>query len=219
MVSWIALAVACAALVVLVATAYVLIVTGRVTIDTGWGRRVRPLGPMSRTIGAPREVVFELIGVPYLAANPPREIREKVRVVERGDGMVLAAHRTRSGPFTTVTLETVTFDPPEEIRFHLVRGPVPHVRERFLLRELEGGEATELVYEGELGTDGWSIGAWWGRVVATRWEQVVGDSMEAVAGAAEGRADPVDPAPDPMDVTRRCLTSTRGKRRPPPACP
>ena len=79
------------------------------------------------------------------AENPPREIRDKVEVIERGDGMVLAAHRTRSGPLTTVTLESVTFVPPEEIRFHLVRGPVPHVEERFALRELEGGSATELV--------------------------------------------------------------------------
>ena len=189
MMGWVTLAIVGVALFALLATAYVLVLTGRVTIDTGWGRRVRPLGPMARTIRAPRDAVFELIGVPFLAENPPREIRDKVEVIERGDGMVLAAHRTRSGPLTTVTLESVTFVPPEEIRFHLVRGPVPHVEERFALRELEGGSATELLYEGELGTDGWALGAWWGRVVAARWEGVVADSMEAVAREAEAQAD------------------------------
>ena len=185
---WGTLVVVGVVLLSLMATAYALVVTGGLTIDTGWGRRVRPLGPITRTIRAPRDMVFELIGVPYLDANPPRALREKVEVIERGEGMVLAAHRTRSGRFTTVTLETVTFDPPEEIRFHLVRGPVPHVEERFLLREADGGAATELVYEGELGTDGWALGAWWGNLVAGRWERAVEDALEDIKAASEAKS-------------------------------
>jgi hypothetical protein len=184
---WGTLVVMVAVLLVTMAVASTLVITGRLTIDTGWGRRVRPLGPRTMTIRAPRGVVFEFIGVPYLAANPPKALREKVEVVERREGMVLAAHRTRSGMFTTVTLETVTFDPPDEIRFHLVRGPVPHVEERFLLREVDGGVATELVYEGEMGTDGWALGAWWGNVVGARWERAVADSLDALKVEAEAR--------------------------------
>ena len=47
--------------------------------------------------------------------------------------MVLAAHYTRSGRLTTTTVETVRFERPERIWFRLLRGPVPHVLERFEL--------------------------------------------------------------------------------------
>jgi hypothetical protein len=40
---------------------YRLLVRGALTVDLGIGRRVRPLGPIDRTIQAPREVVFEVI--------------------------------------------------------------------------------------------------------------------------------------------------------------
>jgi hypothetical protein len=96
--------------------------------------------------------------------------------------MVLAAHRTRSRRFTTVTVETVTFDEPERIGFLLVRGPVPYVRESFVLRELDGG--TELRYEGELGADGWALGSWWARVVAARWEAAVAASLSTLTASA-----------------------------------
>jgi hypothetical protein len=184
----IALVVVVVLALVAVAVAYVLLLEGKLTIDTGWGRRVRPLGPRTLTIGAPRDVVFGLIAVPYLDPRPPRALRDKVEVVERAEGMVLAAHRTRTGRLTTVTLEAVAFEPPQEVSFNLVRGPVPYVRERFVLRELDDGTATELAYEGELGTDGWALGAWWGTVVAARWEAVVAVAMEELKVAAEAEA-------------------------------
>lgn len=178
----------CLILLVAVTAMYGLVVTGRLTIDTGWGRRVRPLGPQTVMIEAPRALVLELVGVPYLAERPPRALRDKVEVVDRGEGMVLAAHKTNSGKFTTVTMETVVFAPPEEIRFRLVRGPVPYVTERFLLREAHAGTTTELLYEGELGTDGWALGAWWGNVVGARWERAVAGSLEELRAAAEAQA-------------------------------
>ena len=136
-------------------------------------------------IRAPRETVFDLAAVPYLSANPPRELREKVEVLERGTDMVLAAHRTKAGPFTTITVETVTFSRPERIGFRLVRGPVPTVTEHFLLRQVEDGAATELEYSGELGTDGWVLGALWGRVVAGHWERTVAHSLGDLKSSAE----------------------------------
>jgi len=171
------------------ATLFALLVTGRLTVDTGWGRRLRPLGPQTLVIAASRERVFDLIAVPYVSARPPRALREKVQVIDRGQGMVLAAHRTSSTRFTTITLETVTFERPERVGFHLVRGPVPHVRERFVLRELDGGTSTELLYDGELGTDGWAVGAAWGRIVAARWESTVAASLAALRSAAEAQSE------------------------------
>jgi hypothetical protein len=44
-----------------------------------------------------------------------------------------------------------------------------------------------LEYRGELGTDGWAAGAWWGDLVAPRWEQVVADTFTAVKNEAERR--------------------------------
>ena len=55
------------------------------------------------------------------------------------------------------------------MHFRLVRGPVPHVVEQFRLEEADGG--TELGYSGELGTDLWALGRWWGAGVARRWEE------------------------------------------------
>jgi hypothetical protein len=183
----IVLSVVLAAAVWFVATA-----TGRMTIDTGWGRRTRRLGPQVVRLGAPRERAFELLGVPYLSERPPRALREKVDVIERADGMVLAAHRTKAGPFTAVTVETVTFEPPERIGFRLVRGPVPYVREVFELREIDGGTATELEYTGELATDGWALGAGWGRLVARLWERTVAESLSGLQTTIEGTARHLD---------------------------
>jgi len=81
-------------------------------------------------------------------------------VLERGSDLVLAAHRTPVGRrLTAVTVETVRFTPPERIDFRLLRGPVPHVVEYFELVDEPGG-TTRVEYRGELGTDGWALGAW-----------------------------------------------------------
>lgn len=185
--SWLALALALL-VVALLLLAFVLMATGRLTLDTGWGRRVRPLGPQVLRIQAPRETVFDLIRLPYASANPPRDLREKVQVQERGTDLVVAAHRTKAGWFTTVTVETVTFARPAQVAFRLLRGPVPYVREGFELRELDGGAATELEYSGELGTDGWALGAAWGHLVARYWERTVADALASLRTSAERAA-------------------------------
>lgn len=85
-----------------------------------------------------------------------------------------------------MTLETVRFERPERIHFRLVRGPVPHVLESFTLTE--ANERTRLTWRGELGTDFWAAGAWWGSRVARQWERAVRRSMKAVTAEAERRA-------------------------------
>lgn len=167
-----------------------LLAQGRLALDIGWDRRLRPLGPQTVRIGAPRERVFDLVAVPYLSPNPPRELREKVEILERGRDVVVATHRTRVGRVTTVTVESVAFARPEEVRFRLLRGPVPLVTERFALRDAGGG-ATELEYTGVLGTDLWALGERWGDLVARYWERAVADALASLrrsAEAAEERA-------------------------------
>jgi hypothetical protein len=72
------------------------LVTGACPLDVGIGRRVRPLGPQLVEVAARREAVFDLIAEPYLGRTP-RALADKVRVLERGSDMVLAAHVTPLG--------------------------------------------------------------------------------------------------------------------------
>jgi len=135
------------ALLALLAGIYVLVVHGAVTLDLGIGRRTRALGPLTRTIAAPPETVFDVIAAPYLGRTP-RAMQDKLQVWERSSEMALAAHFTPAGRLTTTTVETVRFERPHQISFRLLRGPVPHVAETYELRELP--EGTQFVYSGEL---------------------------------------------------------------------
>ena len=164
---------------------YRLVARGQLTLDTGIGRRLRALGPVDFAIRAPREVVFDVIATPYLGRTP-RALQDELAVWERGSEMVLAAHFTEVKCGTTTTVETVRFERPERIDFRVVRGPIPHVVESFLLDEEPTG--TRLRWQGELGTDFWAAGEWWGERVARQWERAVRRSLDAVIAEAERRA-------------------------------
>lgn len=165
---------------------YVQLVRGALTLDLGVGRRVRPLRSIRIGIAAPRETVFDVIAGPYLGKTP-RAMRAKLDVLERGSDMVLAAHFTPlTDRLTVTTVETVRFERPERIGFRLLRGPVPHLVETFELRETDLG--TQLDYRGEIGTDLWSLGSWWGRLVAEPWESTVEETLASVRAEAERRA-------------------------------
>ncbi|MBT2363989.1 SRPBCC family protein [Streptomyces sp. ISL-10] len=168
------------------AAGYLGLVSGALPLDVGVGRRTRLLGPQVVDIRAPREAVFDVIAQPYLG-RATRAMRERIRVLERGSDMVLAAHSTpvAGGRLTAVTVETVRFTRPERVDFRLVRGPVPHVVESFTLTS--SGAGTRLVYEGEMGTDLWALGERWGHLVAARWEQTVAASLASVKQEAERR--------------------------------
>ena len=104
------------------------------------GRRMRPLGPIERTIAAPPETVFDVIASPYLDRTP-RAMQEKLNVWERGSDMAVAAHLTTRGRLTTTTVETVRFERPRRVSFRRLRGPVPHVVETYELRAAQRGTA------------------------------------------------------------------------------
>lgn len=179
------------------ATAYRLVVRGALTLDVGVGRSLQPLGPVSWQIAASPEAVFDLIAGPYLGRTP-RALRQKLHVWERGTDMVLAAHFTPVRDAIATTVETVRFERPGRVDFRLVRGPVPHVAESF---ELEpAGAGTQLTWQGELGTDFWAVGRWWGKQVARVWERTVRQSLAAVAAEAERRTR-VEGADRPDDTS------------------
>ncbi len=165
--------------------AYYLVTTGRLTLDTGWGRRTRPLGPFGIDIAAPADTVFDVIAAPYLGRTP-RALAGELRVLERGTDMVLAEHYTKASfGLVATTTETVRFERPNRVTFRLVRGPVPLVEETFEL--VAAGDGTRFEYTGELATDLWSIGSWWGARVASVWERTVERSLDKIAAEAEGR--------------------------------
>jgi hypothetical protein len=164
---------------------YVLVVRGALTLDLDVGRRLRPLGPIAQTIAAPPEIVFDVVAGPYLGRTP-RALHDKLRVIERASDMVLAAHFTAVGPLTVTTVETVRFQRPRQIAFRVLRGPVPHVVETYELGATP--EGTRFTYTGELGTDLWRLGQWWGDRVAGPWERTVAESIEAIRIEAERRA-------------------------------
>lgn len=164
---------------------WALLARGSLSVDVGVGRRYRPLGPVTVRIAAPRDVVFDVVSAPYLGKTP-RALRAKVEVLERGEDMVLAAHHTRAYGLTATTVETVRLERPERVHFRLVRGPVPHVVETFVLAEV--GDDTELVYSGELGADLWALGRLWGAAVARTWEATVAASLDSIRAEAERRA-------------------------------
>ena len=163
---------------------YLLLVRGALTLDLGIGRRTRPLGPLTERIAAPPETVFDVIAAPYLGKTP-RAMKDKLDVLERGSDMVLAAHFTKVGRLTATTVETVRFERPRRVSFRVVRGPVPHVIESYELEPAEDG--TALVYRGELGTDLWRLGQWWGERVAAPWERTVARSLASIRSEAERR--------------------------------
>jgi hypothetical protein len=170
----------------LLAAGAALVARAGLTLDIGVGRRIRSLGPIALDIAAPPELVFDVIAAPYLGRTP-RALRRKLEVIERGADLVLAAHHTPVAPGLRVTtVETVRFERPERVTFRLVKGPVPHVVERYELRASDAGTAFE--YRGELGTDLWALGAAWGAVVARSWERTVATSLDSIRAEAERRA-------------------------------
>src|SRR5918998_6546378 len=125
----------------LLAAGAALVARAGLTLDIGLGRRLRPLGPIALEIAAPPDVVFDVIAAPYLGRTP-RAMRGKLEVLERGSDLVLAAHFTPVTPGLTVTtVETVRFERPERVTFRLVKGPVPHVLERYELQSRDDGTA------------------------------------------------------------------------------
>jgi hypothetical protein len=181
--------------------AYDALARGALTVDLGLGRRLRPLGPINVSIAAPPGTVFDVIAAPYLGKTP-RAMQAKLAVLERGSDMVLAAHYTQVGRRTTTTVETVRFERPDRVSFRLVRGPVPHVAETFELRPMPQG--TDLRYTGELGTDLWRLGRYWGDRVAASWELAVQHSLRGIREEAERRAAPRRPPESPLPGRAGC---------------
>jgi hypothetical protein len=181
---WIAVGALGAVLVVLVSGMFLLLAMGRLHLDLGWGRSVCELGPITIRIAAPRDLVFEIIGAPYLGRTPRGS---GIEVLARSDALVIAAHHTRVHFYTARTIEAIEFEPPTRVGFTHLTGPVPHAVEQFALEDLDG--ATDLRYSGEVGIDFFVLGRIAARYwVRPQWERTVREHLEDLKQRAELRA-------------------------------
>lgn len=150
-------------------------------------RALVPLGPLVVRIAAPPETVFDVVAAPYLGVTP-RAMADKLRVIDRGETLVVADHFTPifGQRLFATTRETVAFERPARVSFRLLSGPVAGVEEDYLLEPADGG--TRFTYRGAL----WSnllIGASvWARLNARTWNDVVRHSLSDIAAEAERKA-------------------------------
>jgi hypothetical protein len=161
---------------------------GKLTLDTGWGRSKHALGPISWTVNAPRELVWQQFSSTYLGSIP-RDMRDHLAVVERGTDLVVAWHKSEMGRYSTETVEAVGFEAPARIRFRHLRGPVPHAVEEFRFDEIDA-ETTRLTYDGELGLDWWGAGRLAARyAIIPIWNNIVTEHVETTIEAVTKRAE------------------------------
>jgi hypothetical protein len=181
---WIAVGVLAGLLLTLSAGLFLALAMGRLHLDLGVGRSLQQLGPITATIRAPRELVFEIIAAPYIG----RSSAPGIEVLARSKGLVVARHQTRVHFYTSQTTEAIDFTPPVRVGFRHLSGPVPHALEEFTLAGTDVG--TELRYSGELGIDFFILGRIAGRYwVRPQWERVVSAHIEEIRLRAEARAD------------------------------
>jgi hypothetical protein len=180
---WIAVGVLAAVIVASSVALFLALAMGRLHLDLGVGRSLHQLGPITATIRAPRELVFEIIAAPYLG----RASAPGIEVLARSEHLVIARHHTRVHFYTAQTTEAIDLTAPTRVGFRHLCGPVPHAIEEFALEETDAG--TELRYSGELGIDFFTLGRIAGRYwVRPQWERVVAAHIEDLTERAEARA-------------------------------
>ncbi len=138
-------------------------------------------------MNAPRQMVFEMMTA-FGKGRLQGKNEESAKVIcQDGNGMIVE-FRTKSGSRTYTTLEQVTLDPPESIGFYHLKGPLDYVKERFILKEVEGG--TELTHEGEFEWKSIPIlGPLVGHLYVKRaFEKLMVRHMEELKQAIEARA-------------------------------
>ena len=179
---WITVGVLAALMITLGGALFLALAMGRMHLDLGFGRSLHQLGPITTTIRAPRELVFDMISAPYIGRSPAAAAG--IEVLATCEHFVVARHHTRVHFYTAQTTETVDFTPPNRIGFRHLTGPVPHALEEFVLEQTDGG--TELRYSGELGIDFFILGRIAGRNwVRPQWERVVAAHIEDLKQRAE----------------------------------
>jgi hypothetical protein len=182
---WIAVGVLGALLIAGMAGAFLLLAMGRLHLDLGWGRSVHELGPIEVRIEAPRDLVFELISVPYLDRAPGDS---RIDLLARGTDLAVARRHTKVHFYEARTVELIEFEFPARVGFRHITGPVPYAIEEFKLEQAEQG--TLLRYGGEVGIDFFLLGQiavrYW---VRPQWERAVREHLEELKRRAEERAD------------------------------
>ncbi|MFQ5934600.1 MAG: type II toxin-antitoxin system RatA family toxin [Dehalococcoidia bacterium] len=154
------------------------------------------LSPQCVSIKAHRELVYQMVTAIGRGRLPGSNMSS--RLISRNGNTLIAEFYTRVGPVTVTTLEELTLEPPEKIKYRWLKGPVKYVREEFLFREADNG-GSELAYSGEFDLKipifGWLVGRLF---IKPRFERLVVEHMEEIREAAEARAARSHLYPRPM---------------------
>ncbi len=147
------------------------------------------LAHMKLFIGAPRELVFQMISAIGKGRLPGGD-GESSRVLEREGNTLIAEFYSRSGKRIYRTLERVELYPPERLSFSHLEGPLTYSEEEFVLVERDGG--MELQYRGEIECKlrfgpglGWLTALLY---VRPKYNALIRDHMDHLKDAAEARA-------------------------------
>ncbi|HVM35470.1 MAG TPA: SRPBCC family protein [Actinomycetota bacterium] len=127
-------------------------------------------------VDAPRDLVFEVV------ASAGKKIRDV-------DGGKVVEFETRWRHRSIKTVEEVRLDPPREIRYRWLEGPIQHVDERIVFSP-EGPGKTKMTYTGHIGSGRGFIG--WVRsymFVRPVFDRLVREHLKEGKRTAERRAD------------------------------
>lgn len=137
--------------------------------------RTIALNRQSVEVDAPAGLVFEVVA----------SAGKKIRDIEGGTVVEFeSVWRDR----VVRTVEEVLLDPPRQIRYRWLEGPLEHVEERIGFAE-RGDGMTSMTYSGEIGTSG-GIGAWSRLLMLVRpgFNRLVLEHLEQGKQVAEKRA-------------------------------
>ncbi len=137
--------------------------------------RTLKLKQQTVAVEAPRELVFEVV------ASAGKTVGET-------DGAKLVEFETEWQQRVIKTTEEVRLDPPREIAYRWVEGPLEHVEERISFESHTDG-STLMTYSGEIGA-GRGIAGWLRTAIVVRpvFNRLVREHLEEGKRLAERRA-------------------------------
>ncbi len=144
------------------------------------------LRPHAVRIDAPCDMVYQWVSA--FGAGGTNAEGESSRMLYRDGNDAIVQFKTRSGRTLHNTIEHVKLEPPTEITFLHLEGPLLHAREEFVLEALNG--ATILSHRGEfiwrkILLAGWLVGM---AYVRPAFERVMKRHLRQIKEGCEARA-------------------------------
>lgn len=146
------------------------------------------LRPQSVEIGAPRELVFQMLSS-FRRGRIAGDNAESTRLISEDGNVKMVEFITKAGLFSYRTLEEVTLHRPEKIEFKHLEGPLDFSEETFTFDDTSDG-GTLLTHSGSFIWKHIPFLGWFGGVIYARpmYHSVIRKHFASVKEAAEARA-------------------------------